>query len=94
MKFLNELLNEHKAVKGGVDIGDGFRVMKVGRDVNGNTSYWVSRNGGRAKKIQAVGNIEGDKVFDIRDFANSSTDSIKHQIKEYYYTYLMKITTL
>ena len=88
MNLLNELLNEYANTTNGIDIGNGFRVVRVGRDINGNFSYWVSFNGKRAKKIDVVGNIKGDKVMNIRDFASEATNHIKQQIKDYYLEYL------
>lgn len=40
-----------------VDIGRGYEVTRMGFDVNGNHSVWVSLLGKRAKKIQTLGNL-------------------------------------
>ena len=89
MKFLNELLNEHKSDRRGVNIGEDFKVHKVGYNRNGLWCYWVSYMDGRAKAIQVNGNIEGNRITDIRDFNKPETDDIKDGIKEYYRRYLM-----
>jgi hypothetical protein len=74
-------LNESKVSKEGVSIGNRLLVFKVGRDTNGNWSYWVnsirgSNDGARPKKIQhtdAMGKL--DKITDVRDFAKNKKAS-------------------
>lgn len=39
------------------DIGNGYRITKMGLDTNGNYSVWVSYQGERAKKIQTLQNL-------------------------------------
>lgn len=91
MEFLKTILNEAKSVRGGVDIGDDFRVMRLGFDANGNWSYWISQSGGKAKKIQAV-NLDGgnNKVTNINDFRTDSSNAEKNNIKTYYRKYIAK----
>lgn len=88
MKLLKEILTEARSVKGGVDIGGNFRVMRIGFDKNGNWSYWVSV-GGRARKIQATNLMGGKhKVTNINDFRTDATDQEKENIKQYYNEYM------
>ena len=84
-EFLGEMLEEVKSSKSGVDIGDGFRVMRVGHDTNGNWSYWISKNGGRAKKVQSI-NLNGGKgkIEDLRDFRDSAATPTINAIKSYF----------
>ena len=79
-----------------VDIGDGFYVNKVGLDPNGNSSVWVSKGSGRAKKIQmtnAIPNksdIMSDKLKFFQDKNDPDTKKSIEAIKEYYRKHLMK----
>jgi hypothetical protein len=75
---------EGKTSKTGIDIGDGFKVHKVGNDPNGNWSYWISRDGGKQKKIQTT-NLEGGKgkISDISDFKKSEGKAAIRLIKNY-----------
>ena len=83
-----------QAKKKYVDIGEGFYVSKVGKDANGNSSVWVSKGSGRAKKIQINGvvsdksNVMSEK---LKYFDNQNDPKVKKTIKEikdYYKKYL------
>lgn len=91
MNFLKSILNEAKSVRGGVNIGDDYRVMRLGFDPNGNWSYWVSYAGGKAKKIQSI-NLDGAKhrVTNIHDFLTDDSNAEKQKIKAYYQEYIAK----
>lgn len=79
-----------------VDIGDGYYVNKVGLDPNGNSSVWVSKGSGRAKKIQMGGTIPHkrdimeDKLKFFQDKNDPDTKEAISKIKEYYKKYLTK----
>lgn len=94
MKKLS-ILTEAKQPKY-VDIGDGYYVNKVGLDPNGNSSVWVSKGSGRAKKIQMGGTIPHkrdimeDKLKFFQDKNDPDTKEAISKIKEYYKKYLLK----
>lgn len=80
----NSIKVEAKSSKSGVDIGDGIKVHKVGNDPNGNWSYWISRDGGKQKKIQTT-NLEGGKgkLTDVRDFGTPAGKQAVRLVKDY-----------
>jgi len=83
MNNFNRLL-ESKDSKKGIDIGDGFRVHKIGHDANGNWSYVISK-GNKTTKIQAANINNGSgKITNIEDFKDDLyADEIKEYAKKY-----------
>lgn len=80
---------EAKFARTPIDIGDGFYLKKVGLDMNGNWSYWVSRGNNGFRKIQAS-NINGgsNKIVDVNDAnATEYADTIR-EIKRYFLRYM------
>ncbi len=87
---IEELFVEAKKFKY-VQLGNSsYYVNKVGKDVNGNWSYWVSKGNGKSKKIQVTGNVKGEKVTDITRFQDTdkNIEKVKKSVIDYYKKYL------
>lgn len=74
-------------------ITEDLTVTKIGYDVNGNSSIWISKNGKRSKKIQMNGVIT-DKTnimsAKMNYFSNIEKETVKksiNEISDYYYKY-------
>ena len=87
-------LNLKLAKKKYVDIGDGLYVIKVGKDSNGNSSVWIAKGSGRAKKIQMVGviydknSVMSEKLKYFDDLDNPDVKRTIKEIKDYYKKYM------
>lgn len=80
-----------------VAIGDGFYIHKVGYDVNGNWSIWVSKGANRAKKIQTNGNAptaheQSKRGKTLKERTDTLSDKAKDELKDFYRKYLDKAT--
>jgi hypothetical protein len=78
----------NRAKKVELDLGDGFTLKGCGMDPNGNYCVWVSKDGGKAKKIQTNGSCPDCHHKDAFEIARS--DHAKAEIKDYYNSYIEK----
>ncbi len=77
----NKYLESARSSKKPVDIGQGLYVMRVGMDLNGNSSIWISRGSNRAQKIQMNG-VLSDKSNILVDGVSYFSDKEKPRVKK------------
>lgn len=88
--YTDHLLSEKKAP---IELGKSLYLHRVGYDANGNWSYWVSKGGNKAKKIQAI-NLKGGSNKIRKDAIKSGSveghEDVVKGIIDYYYKHMDK----